>query len=195
MASLIILALVSYLSGSIPFGKIVGYGYGIDIQKAGSGNIGFANVYRTLGIKPAFLVLLCDVLKGYIPTVISLFLKFSIFEVFLIGTLSITGHILPIWLTFKGGKGVATGLGVLIALSPKLAIVGIFIWFVVLTLTKIFSLASLSGAWTVLLLSTIFPTTRIYTAGILFIVTFGTIRHIENIKRIILGTEPKSWKW
>lgn len=195
MVLFIIIALTAYMSGSIPFGKIIGNFYHIDIQKEGSGNIGFANVYRVLSVRPAVIVLLGDVLKGYVPAIIAKLANFSVYEIFAIGGLAIIGHLFPIWLKFRGGKGIATSLGLLLALSPTLAFMGIAVWFVVLHWTKMFSLASLSGAWTVLLLSLAFANTREYTLGILFIVITGTVFHTDNIKRILSGKEPRSWKW
>lgn len=191
----IALMFLAYLLGSIPFGKIIGFFNSIDIQKKGSGNIGFANVYRVMGARPAVLVLCGDVFKGYIPTVLAQRLNFSMYEIFAIGLVAIIGHIFPIWLRFKGGKGIATSFGLLLALSPTLATLGILIWLIVLEKTKIFSLASLSAAWSIFLVSCMINTTRIYSLGIFCTVLLGTIFHKDNIQRIISGKEPKSWKW
>ena len=123
--------ILAYLLGSIPFGKIIGFHHGIDIQKSGSGNIGFANCLRVLGWKPAIIVLLGDVLKGFLPVYFSLSLLPGQGATF-VALSAVVGHVFPIWLKFKGGKGIATGLGVLLALNTPLAI------------TRLNSLASIS---------------------------------------------------
>ncbi len=113
----------AYISGSIPFAKIVGRFYGIDIQKHGSGNIGFANTVRVLGWKAGLVVLPADVLKGFIPVIIAqhyLTLGLAMF----VALAAISGHIFPVWLRFRGGKGIATGLGVVLALSPLIGLLG-----------------------------------------------------------------------
>jgi acyl phosphate:glycerol-3-phosphate acyltransferase len=194
-ANFIVLAIVAYFAGSIPFGKIIGNSRGIDIQKKGSGNIGFANSYRILGKKAAVWVLIGDVGKGLVPTLIGKACGLSINWIFVIGLITIVGHIFPVWLKFKGGKGIATGLGVLLALSWPLAIIGLIVWFGVLNKTKMFSVASLSGAWAVVLASQLLPTTRELSWAILSIVILGTVLHWENILRIISHREPRSWSW
>ncbi|OHA71355.1 MAG: acyl-phosphate glycerol 3-phosphate acyltransferase [Candidatus Wildermuthbacteria bacterium RIFCSPLOWO2_12_FULL_40_9] len=135
--------ILAYLLGSIPFGKIIGFHHGIDIQKSGSGNIGFANCLRVLGWKPAIIVLLGDVLKGFLPVYFSLSLLPGQGATF-VALSAVVGHVFPIWLKFKGGKGIATGLGVLLALNTPLAITSILIWIIFLSFTRLNSLASIS---------------------------------------------------
>ena len=141
-------ALFSYLSGSIPFGllltKIIGK---TDLRKIGSGNIGATNVLRTGNKYLAFATLLLDVLKGYIPVIIISnyypeFIQLSCVLVFL-------GHIFPLWLKFKGGKGVATYLGVLFAISIQLSILFIITWLVVFLIFKYSSVSSMFSSLTV----------------------------------------------
>ena len=141
-------ALFSYLSGSIPFGllltKIIGK---TDLRKIGSGNIGATNVLRTGNKYLAFATLLLDVLKGYIPVIIISnyypeFIQLSCVLVFL-------GHIFPLWLKFKGGKGVATYLGVLFAISIQLSILFIVTWLVVFLIFKYSSVSSMFSSLTV----------------------------------------------
>ena len=126
----------AYLLGSIPFGKIVGRMKGIDLQKKGSGNIGFTNSLRTLGLKRAIPVLIGDLLKGSIPTFLALqFLPLG--QTLIIALASILGHIFPVWLKFKGGKGVATGLGTILAINPLITIIGLTVFLIVFLATKI----------------------------------------------------------
>lgn len=142
MISWIILA---YLSGSIPFGKLFCLLGGVDIQKRGSGNIGYANVQRIMGWKFAVPTLICDVAKGAVPT----FLAYTFTDyyfAFFVGVAAIIGHIYPIWLKFHGGKGVATGLGVILVFAPIPAIIGTIVYFVLLGMSHRSSLASIVSA-------------------------------------------------
>ena len=139
---------LSYISGSIPFGLILAKVFGkIDIRKIGSGNIGATNVLRTGNKFLASLTLVLDILKGFIPVIITLnyypeLIQLSCLSAFL-------GHLFPIWLKFKGGKGVATYLGILFALSIELAILFIFTWIVVSLIFKYSSISSMFSALTV----------------------------------------------
>ena len=178
----------AYLIGSIPFGKIIGKTYGVDIQKKGSGNIGFTNSLRTLGWKPAILVLVGDTLKGFIPTRIALqFLTFD--HVLIVALILILGHIYPIWLKFKGGKGVATGLGVILAINPLVAAIAIIVFAIVFLATKIVSISSILSTWS-LSLATYFiaPKLIIFYLSLALIVTWA---HRENINRILEGKEKR----
>lgn len=122
-----VLLAFSYLCGSIPFGKIMGRLYGVDIQKHGSRNIGFANAVRVLGWRPGLIVLGGDVLKGYVPVIIAQH-SLSGGEVLAVGAAALAGHIFPVWLRFRGGKGIATGLGITLALSPLLGALGLLLY-------------------------------------------------------------------
>ncbi len=140
------LTVLAYLLGSIPFGKIVGWRNGIDIQKHGSGNIGFMNVRRILGWKPGLIVLTGDVLKGFVPVLLATkYLPQN--EVFIVGIAAVVGHVFPIWLKGKGGKGIATGLGVTIALNPLLGIIGGVLYLIALAYFKKSGPSSVSAAW------------------------------------------------
>ena len=151
---IILVVLFSYLSGSIPFGLILTKIFGDkDVRKIGSGNIGATNVLRTGNKFLAALTLFFDVLKGYVPVIISQhyfsdLIQLSCLIVFL-------GHIFPIWLKFKGGKGVATYLGVLLALSPALGLLFIFTWSVVSLIFKYSSVSSIFSSITVFVVTAI----------------------------------------
>lgn len=183
--------LTAYFLGSIPFGKIIGQIYGVDLQKKGSGNIGFANSLRTLGLKPAVFVLLGDVLKGFIPVVIAL--RFVSFEQTLaVGLTAILGHIFPVWLKFKGGKGVATGLGVIFAIDPFIGLIGVTIFIILLLLTKTVSLSSILGTWSLPVLAFFLaPQLTLLYLGLVILALFT---HRENIRRLFKGTEKRITK-
>ncbi len=197
------LLILSYFIGSIPFGllltKISGFG---DIRKIGSGNIGATNVLRTGNKKLAALTLLLDAGKGAILIIIlNYFFPYnpnfssaskSLFTAIylLVGLFIIIGHCFPIWLKFKGGKGVATSIGVLLAATPYAGIIACITWILLAAIFKISSLAALIAAL-VAPLATFF----LYGQEPAIIATLITLliwlRHKDNIKRILNGTEPK----
>ena len=151
---IILVSLFSYFSGSIPFGLILSKFFADkDIRKIGSGNIGATNVLRSGNKFLALITLLLDVLKGYVPVIITQ-LYFSEF-VHLSCLLVFLGHIFPVWLKFKGGKGVATYLGVLFALSLQLSFLFIFTWLMVSLIFKYSSLSSMFSSFTVFVVTLI----------------------------------------
>ena len=186
--NVIFFILFSYLLGSIPFGKLVGKKYGVDIQKKGSGNIGFTNTLRTLGWKPGVLVLFLDILKGFVPIKLALQVL-PLNQALVIGLITILAHIFPIWLKFKGGKGAATGLGVVLAINPSITVVALIIFLTVMILTKIVSISSISSAWALFAISYFTsPNLTIFLFALVIVLTWT---HRENISRLIKGTEKK----
>ena len=198
---IIIVILFSYLSGSIPFGLILTKFFDDrDIRNIGSGNIGATNVLRTGNKYLAALTLLLDILKGFIPVIItqqhfSELIQLSCLLAFL-------GHVFPIWLKFKGGKGVATYLGVLLALSVKLGFLFMFTWLIVSLIFKYSSVSSMFSSLTVFAVTLIKETTlqsigsTIYTEEkiklILFIFFILIIMtHKKNISNLKNKTEHK----
>jgi len=198
---IITVVLFSYLSGSIPFGLILTKLFsGQDVRKIGSGNIGATNVLRTGNKLLAVTTLVLDIIKGYAPVVITQqffpeFLQLSALMAFL-------GHIFPIWLKFKGGKGVATYLGILFALSYGLSVLFIFTWVVVSLIFKYSSLSSMFSSLTVLAVTlfrekavTALDPNFIFDYNIKFILfTFFILimfTHKKNISNLINGTEQK----
>ncbi|MEK7534245.1 MAG: glycerol-3-phosphate 1-O-acyltransferase PlsY [Patescibacteria group bacterium] len=178
----------AYFLGSIPFGKIIGHMQGIDVQKKGSGNIGFTNSLRALGWRPAVLVLIGDILKGFIPTKIALeFLPLD--QALIIAAVAILAHIFPIWLKFKGGKGVATGLGSLLAINPLIIVIAFIVFLAVFLTTKIVSISSILSTYTLPIIAYfIFPKLIIFYLVLSIIVTWT---HRENLARLTKGTEKR----
>ena len=186
-----ILCLLAYLCGSIPFGMLIAKTQNIDIRKHGSGNIGATNVTRIIGKKLGFITLIGDVLKGWVIV----FLAFHWFEkpilIALAGFMVFFGHLYSIFLRFKGGKGVATYLGILFALNIYFSLIFIISWFVTFGLSKYSSLASLVASISIpiyLLFSSQFNQVIFFT--IMFILIFFT--HRENIKRLKNKEETKT---
>ena len=188
---------ISYLLGSFPSGFLYAKNLkGIDLRYVGSGSTGATNVLRNIGKWPALVVFIIDVLKGLIAVKIAyFFLSDDIFQV-LAGLCAITGHIWPIWLKGKGGKAVATGLGMFIALSWKVGLASFGTFLIVISLTKVVSLASISAAILLPIYMLIsfgtfnhpFPIVSL----IVSIIVIG--KHRSNINRILRGEEPKITK-
>ena len=186
----IIAAVIGYLLGSIPFGYMVGKAKGIDIRQHGSGNVGFTNVWRTLGIKYGLVVLICDGWKGWM----SAFAGFQLAGetgVLLGGLLAVLGHMFSCFLGFKGGKGIATGGGVLLFMSPITLAILLTEVAIVCFVTRYMSLASILAAWLAPLLLYFFGAPNSYVIGIGVAALVVIFRHIPNIKRLMKGTENK----
>jgi glycerol-3-phosphate acyltransferase PlsY len=184
---------LSYIAGSIPFGLIFSSLFSqIDIRGVGSGNIGTANVIRNAGLSAGILTFICDVLKGFIPTLFAL--KFYDTRIAAIaGLLSVIGHIFSVFLKFRGGKGVATAFGVMLALNllPALLAFGVFI--VVMVIFRISSLSSLSATISILVINLIFRADiNIILLNIILCVLIF-FKHRENIIRLLRREEPKMW--
>jgi acyl-phosphate glycerol 3-phosphate acyltransferase len=179
----------AYLLGSIPFGFILTKIFiKKDIRKSGSGNIGASNVLRSGGKFLGLLTLLLDGAKGYFAILITL----NNFQDYLILSASLTfmGHLFPIWLKFKGGKGVATYLGILFAINFILAIVFILTWIIIILISKYPSLASLVSTFIVLIVNFIFN--GMYQSFILILFFLLILySHKSNIQRLKAGTENK----
>ena len=144
----------SYICGSIPFGLVLTRFFGnIDIRKIGSGNIGATNVLRTGNKFLAIATLILDMVKGYVPVFISI--KYFPELINLSCLIAFLGHLFPIWLKFKGGKGVATYLGILFALSIQLSLLFIFTWLVVSLIFRYSSLSSMFASLTVFIITLI----------------------------------------
>ena len=193
----ILLPIASYLIGAIPFGLLIGRLAGIDVRTSGSGNIGATNVTRLAGKKFGVFTLLLDVLKGFLPIFVASQLlpqgSGMEFVILLCGILAVVGHMFPIYLRFKGGKGVATGVGVLLFLSPAAVGITIVVFVATVALTGFVSAGSLLGAGLSPLWLWFFgESAGAVTAGAIITLLIW-IKHHENIGRLIRG-EEKSWK-
>ena len=189
-AMMIVYVILAYLIGSIPSGLIIGKGlFGTDVRPFGSKNIGATNTYRVLGLKAALPVFICDALKG----AIGVFLLASNGPAFAIlgGILAMVGHNWSIFLGFKGGRGVATGLGVLIALSPLVAVICFAIWGIIVYPTKLVSLGSIIAAAAVPLLMFLTGQSWWYVGFGALAALFVILRHRDNIIRLLSGKELK----
>lgn len=193
----LLLIAASYLVGAIPFGLLLSRGSGVDIRSEGSKNIGATNVARLLGRKLGLLTLFADIGKGFAPLFIAARLlppdpqQGTVLA--LCGAATVLGHMFPVYLRFRGGKGVATGLGVFLFLAPKAVLGCLLVFALAVGLSGFVSLGSLLGSLAVLpglwLLHA--PTWKVALAGV--VVALIWIKHHQNIGRLLQGTE-KSWK-
>jgi glycerol-3-phosphate acyltransferase PlsY len=196
---LVCLAILSYFVGAIPFGMLVARTRGIDIMKVGSGNIGATNVVRALGPKYGILVFVLDVLKGAVPGIVTHFVVDApMYGVqvqtwqFIFGVVSILGHMFSPFLKFKGGKGVATGLGAALGSVPLTGLCAFAVMIVSTLVTRYISLSSLIAATSVIPISIWLTKDEPQTRPILVLmVVFIFYKHRSNISRLIAGTESR----
>ncbi len=196
-------ALAAYLLGSIPTGYLVAKAKGIDIRTVGSGNIGATNAMRVLGKPAGIFVLIADALKGYLA--VWLLMKLAIdyllpwdslggsYEIIAVvaGLFAIVGHIFPCWLKFKGGKGIATTAGVLLALAPWALLIVFGVWIVFFAATRYVSVGSIGAA--VVLPFVTWQTTHLpLITGLMGVIsTLAIYKHKTNIRRLLNGTEHR----
>ena len=197
--SYIVLAFLAYLLGSIPSGYLVARAKGVDIRAVGSGNIGATNAFRILGKSPGILVLLVDALKGFAAVQLGALALAKIFPgtppeylAITAGIAAILGHNFTCWLRFKGGKGIATSAGVLLALVPWALAIILSLWIILFLTTRYVSIGSLAASF-------VLPFATWFTTGHdpgLTIVTgvmgaLAIYKHRRNIQRLLDGTENR----
>ncbi|MFQ3676972.1 MAG: glycerol-3-phosphate 1-O-acyltransferase PlsY [Fimbriimonadaceae bacterium] len=187
----VVLVVGAYLLGAIPVGYLVGRLRGVDITKVGSGNIGATNVLRVLGKGPGIAVLALDVAKGLVPPLVLLQATQSKEWALAAGVSAVVGHCLSPFLTFRGGKGIATGLGMLIGVTPVGAAVAFGVFAAVLAGFRYVSLASIFATWSVVATSLATGDSVAVVAVFVVVALFVTYRHRTNIQRLIDGTEPR----
>lgn len=186
----ILLLVVAYLLGSIPFGLVVGkLLYKKDIRQFGSGNIGTTNAFRAFGTTGGILVFICDMIKGAIPVLLANWLQPGLHPL-LFGGMAIIGHSFPLFLKFKGGKAVATSFGVVLAYHPLFALISIASFFVSLFVTSMVSFSSIFAIAFATILSLLYQD-WVLTLATALVLALVVIRHKDNIKRIRQGTESK----
>ena len=204
MLTFAVVVIGSYLLGSIPFGYLAGRIAGIDIRNCGSGNVGATNVIRMLGKSYGYPVFALDFLKGFGAVKMSILIatrvqsEWNSPEMFGIvaAISSVLGHSFPVWLRFKGGKGVATSAGALLALAPVAALIGVAIWILTFWLTRYVSVASIAAAAALPLIILITTWLSRTTGKLLFYssVCLAAVviwRHRSNLSRLMRGTEPR----
>jgi glycerol-3-phosphate acyltransferase PlsY len=204
MLPLLIVGFASYLIGSIPAGYIASHIAGIDIRTVGSGNIGATNVTRVLGKRYGYPVFIVDFLKGFAAVGMSIMIAKRAQPVLIPGELfgvvgavaCVLGHSFPVWLGFKGGKGVASSAGALFGLMPFVALIAVAVWLIIFYLTRYVSVASMTAALAVpiTIVSMMFLGQTGGTALLYFSICLAAVvivRHRSNLLRLVRGTEPR----
>lgn len=181
----------AYLLGSIPTGLLLGKLYGIDVRTEGSGNIGATNLYRTVGRKVGIWTLLGDCLKGMLPVLLAWKLGMAEPMQAWIGLAAFCGHVFSIFLLFKGGKGVATALGVYLALAPLAVLGALAVFILLVVIWRYISLGSIVAAAVMPLIIFFMPHSLELLTATALISAIVIIKHQANIKRLIAGTENK----
>ena len=189
--------LAAYLCGAVPFGFLIGKARGVDVRTVGSKNIGATNVYRTVGHKWGFLAFFCDFLKGLLPTLAAVwFLKSHTAAplahlALATGIMTVVGHMWTCFMKFRGGKGVATAFGMLMALLtvPVLIAFGIFV--LTVWLSHYISLGSILAAIAIAVLVWVFPATLPLRVIVTLLGAFVVFKHRSNIGRLLKGCENK----
>lgn len=187
----ILLVIGAYLLGSVPTGLLLARSMGVNIREAGSGNIGATNVYRTIGRKLGMLTLFGDCLKGLIPVLIAKWLGLPEVWIAAVGLAAFLGHVYTVFLGFKGGKGVATALGVFLGTSPLSVLFGVAVFALMLYKWRYVSLASITAAAIIPVLVWIAGGGAALIAMALVIAAVVIVKHHENIARLRAGTESR----
>ncbi|NSM56534.1 glycerol-3-phosphate acyltransferase [Wolbachia endosymbiont of Atemnus politus] len=188
-----VILILSYILGSIPFSLIITKIKGIDLREVGSGNIGATNVARTGNKFLAALALLLDSFKGFIAVYIAQqFFNNNDLCIYASAILAVLGHMFPVWLKFSGGKGVATTLGILIALNIPTALVFVFVWLAMFFTFRYSSLASLAATTAAVATSLFFQKDLFLALLIIALLIF--LKHYRNIANLLQGKEYKFYK-
>ena len=192
MEDYLLMGVLAYLVGSIPSGLILGkLFWHTDLRKYGSHNIGATNAWRTLGKVPGIIVFLADSLKGQAGVLLGLSLVGTPLAAVIGGLLAIIGHSFSIFLRFRGGKGVATSLGVLTMLMGNVTLIVFALWFTIVYMTRYVSLGSVVAGVLTPILAALFAYPMEYIVFTVIAALLVIVRHRENIKRLMNGTENK----
>ncbi|MCK5675602.1 MAG: glycerol-3-phosphate 1-O-acyltransferase PlsY [Verrucomicrobia bacterium] len=193
--NIILLTIVSYLSGAVPFGLLVAKLHGVDIRSKGSGNIGATNVLRVIGKGWGIFTFILDALKGFIPTFVfprlaNLDSEWGV----LFGLAAIIGHTFPAYLKFKGGKGVATSAGMLLGIAPLAAGIGLVFWIICMAIWHYVSLASIVASVAIAVSVWVVDKGWVVNIALTLLAALIIWLHRANIKRLLKGTENRFGK-
>lgn len=192
--------MISYLIGAIPFGFLISHAKGVDIRTVGSGNIGATNVFRALGKKWGLLTFFCDVSKGFIaaffiPMLSTMFVAADNNEILAVtcACCAVIGHNWPVYLRFKGGKGIATSAGALLGIAPIAMLIGLASWAAIFAMTRYVSFASILAAIVIACAAWFlyYPDELVLPMALTALAILGVWRHRDNIKRLLRGTENR----
>ncbi len=183
--------LAAYLMGSIPFAQLLSRRRGIDLRRVGSGNVGATNVLRTLGVRPAVLAMMLDAVKGTVAVLIAQRLTNGVAAPVAAGLASMIGHVYPVWLRFRGGKGVATAAGAFAVLTPVAAAVAVGAFLLTVALTRFISVGSMVAALTLAGWAIASDAPTVVGLGAAIGAVLVLIGHRANLLRLVAGTERR----
>jgi glycerol-3-phosphate acyltransferase PlsY len=182
---------LGYVVGSIPFAYLLSRRQGVDLRRAGSGNIGASNVLRTTGVRAAILAMALDGVKGTIAVLVAQLLSAGPITAVAAACASVVGHVYPIWLRFRGGKGVATAAGAFAVLAPEAMGLAACVFLLAVILTRFISVGSIAGALTLVIVAAISDAPGAVAIGATVSTLIIIYRHRENLARLVAGTERR----
>ena len=182
---------LGYLVGSIPFAYLLSRRHGIDLRRAGSGNVGASNVLRTTGVWAAVLAMMLDGVKGTLAVLMAQLLSGSLIATVAAAFASILGHVYPVWLRFRGGKGVATAAGAFALLAPEAMGIAAAVFLIAVILTRFISVGSIAGALTLVIVAGITDVPGVVAIGATASTLIIVYRHRGNLTRLVAGTERR----
>jgi glycerol-3-phosphate acyltransferase PlsY len=191
MMNTVLAVTLGYFVGSIPFAYLLSRHQGIDLRRTGSGNVGAANVLRTTGVRAAVLAMALDGVKGTIAVLIAQLLSAALITTVAAAFASVVGHVYPVWLRFRGGKGVATAAGAFVVLAPEALAVASGIFVIAVIVTRFISVGSIAAALTLVLVAAISDVPGVVAIGATASALIIIYRHGENLARLIAGTERR----
>jgi glycerol-3-phosphate acyltransferase PlsY len=183
--------LAAYLMGSIPFAQLLSRRRGVDLRRVGSGNVGATNVLRTLGVRPAVLAMMLDAVKGTVAVLIAQRLTNGVAAPVAAGLASMIGHVYPVWLRFRGGKGVATAAGAFAVLTPVAAAVAVGVFLLTVAVTRFISVGSMLAALTLAEWAIASDAPTIVAIGAAIGAALVLVGHRANMLRLVAGTERR----
>jgi len=188
---ILVLLAVAYIAGSIPFGLVIARARGVDLRRSGSGNIGATNVLRTMGKKEAVFTLAGDIMKGAFAVALVKVSGYGDPYAGIAGLLAVLGHDYPVFMRFRGGKGVATSIGVLLVYAPYVGLLTVLIWLAAVFASRYSSLGALT-AFTFLPLNMLLLEEGAFGVSLSLVLTLLIyVKHRDNIRRLLKGGEPR----
>lgn len=182
---------LAYLVGSIPFAFLLSRHHGVDLRHAGSGNVGATNVLRTTGVRAAMLAMVLDGAKGSVAVLVAQFLSAGVVASVAAAVASVVGHVYPVWLRFRGGKGVATAAGAFAVLAPAALGAAAAVFLVAITVTRVMSVGSIAGAVTLAIAAAVSDAPAAVALGATACALVVVYRHRDNLGRLAAGTERR----
>jgi glycerol-3-phosphate acyltransferase PlsY len=188
---IVVALVIGYLAGSIPFALLLTRSRGVDLRRAGSHNVGAANVLRTTGVPRALMVMLLDAGKGALAVLVARLLTDDVTAVMAAGLAAIVGHVYPAWIGFRGGKGVAASAGVFAMLAPLATAIAALVFVGTIVITRFISAGSLAGALALAIATAIGNAPGPVVGGAILAAVLVMHRHRDNVHRLIAGTERR----